>query len=107
MSTLVSLVKIGNDDSNSNNDYGGGGGGDGHFAWCISCDFPRILSVTCQNSWQQKMFRAKMAELNEGTQFVLANLIVFVVINGRYPNALGTAVAQWLRCCATNRKVAG
>ena len=21
--------------------------------------------------------------------------------------ALGTAVAQWLRCCATNRKVAG
>ena len=22
-------------------------------------------------------------------------------------NALGTAVAQWLRCCATNRKVAG
>ena len=23
------------------------------------------------------------------------------------PFALGTAVAQWLRCCATNRKVAG
>jgi len=23
------------------------------------------------------------------------------------PKALGTAVAQWLRCCATNRKVAG
>ena len=22
-------------------------------------------------------------------------------------NARGTAVAQWLRCCATNRKVAG
>jgi len=22
-------------------------------------------------------------------------------------NRLGTAVAQWLRCCATNRKVAG
>ena len=22
-------------------------------------------------------------------------------------HALGTAVAQWLRCCATNRKVAG
>ena len=24
-----------------------------------------------------------------------------------FPRALGTAVAQWLRCCATNRKVAG
>ena len=23
------------------------------------------------------------------------------------PNKRGTAVAQWLRCCATNRKVAG
>ena len=23
------------------------------------------------------------------------------------PRFLGTAVAQWLRCCATNRKVAG
>jgi len=23
------------------------------------------------------------------------------------PNIWGTAVAQWLRCCATNRKVAG
>ena len=23
------------------------------------------------------------------------------------PNFVGTAVAQWLRCCATNRKVAG
>jgi len=22
-------------------------------------------------------------------------------------NQMGTAVAQWLRCCATNRKVAG
>ena len=24
-----------------------------------------------------------------------------------FPMALGTAVAQWLRCCAKNRKVAG
>ena len=24
-----------------------------------------------------------------------------------YPIVVGTAVAQWLRCCATNRKVAG
>jgi hypothetical protein len=25
----------------------------------------------------------------------------------RYNRSEGTAVAQWLRCCATNRKVAG
>ena len=25
----------------------------------------------------------------------------------QYINWKGTAVAQWLRCCATNRKVAG
>ena len=25
----------------------------------------------------------------------------------QYPAKLGTVVAQWLRCCATNRKVAG
>jgi len=24
-----------------------------------------------------------------------------------YSHTLGTAVAQWLRCCATNRKLAG
>ena len=24
-----------------------------------------------------------------------------------YISTMGTAVAQWLRCCATNRKVAG
>jgi len=28
-------------------------------------------------------------------------------INVRFHLILGTAVAQWLRCCATNRKVAG
>ena len=31
-------------------------------------------------------------------------LIGFIVL---YNNITGTAVAQWLRCCATNRKVAG
>ena len=28
-------------------------------------------------------------------------------VNGTVHVILGTAVAQWLRCCATNRKVAG
>ena len=28
-------------------------------------------------------------------------------LGGKYLGQLGTAVAQWLRCCATNRKVAG
>ena len=29
-------------------------------------------------------------------------IIIIIIIKN-----LGTAVAQWLRCCATNRKVAG
>ena len=32
---------------------------------------------------------------------------IFVVEYLRYPKDVGTAVAQWLRYCATNRKVAG
>ena len=34
---------------------------------------------------------------------VLCILQIFVT----YTVSVGTAVAQWLRCCATNRKVAG
>jgi len=30
-----------------------------------------------------------------------------VLFNFALEYAIGTAVAQWLRCCATNRKVAG
>ena len=30
-----------------------------------------------------------------------------VIILSYYNIIMGTAVAQWLRCCATNRKVAG
>jgi hypothetical protein len=33
--------------------------------------------------------------------------IITGLINTLYMNSLGTAVAQWLRYCATNRKVAG
>jgi len=29
------------------------------------------------------------------------------LISGRHQKFMGTAVAQWLRCCATNRMVAG
>jgi len=35
---------------------------------------------------------------------------VYIGLHVKYPlflSHLGTAVAQWLRCCATNRKVAG
>ena len=28
-------------------------------------------------------------------------------LGGVHPSGQGTAVAQWLRCCATNREVAG
>ena len=33
--------------------------------------------------------------------------LVLLVINVYYELKKGTAVAQWLRCCATNLKVAG
>jgi len=32
---------------------------------------------------------------------LLSNILIYT------PNVQGTTVAQWLRCCATNRKVAG
>ena len=34
-------------------------------------------------------------------------LFVYIFIYFVILNKVGTAVAQWLRCCATNRKVAG
>ena len=34
-------------------------------------------------------------------------LVIFPVCTTVSPTYMGTAVAQWLRCCATNRKVAG
>jgi len=37
--------------------------------------------------------------------FVYVNIYIYSFIY--LPIYLGTAVAQWLRCCATNRKVAG
>ena len=37
---------------------------------------------------------------------ILLYLITQIIFGEQY-RSLGTAVAQWLRCCATNRKVAG
>jgi len=36
--------------------------------------------------------------------FIVRNHVYFLLF---YLFLMGTAVAQWLRCCATNRKVAG
>ena len=32
---------------------------------------------------------------------------IYIVLTKHYTFTVGTAVAQWLRCCATNQKVAG
>jgi len=32
--------------------------------------------------------------------------VPIIVYKVKYNNTVGTAVAQWLRCCATNRNVA-
>jgi len=39
--------------------------------------------------------------------YCLASLAVLLDTNFGTKKSVGTAVAQWLRCCATNRKVAG
>ena len=42
------------------------------------------------------------------TRDILARQVAAAArIYSRHPVLPGTAVAQWLRCCATNRKVAG
>jgi hypothetical protein len=46
---------------------------------------------------------------------ILGNIIIIIIIiisvnfvfYYHFTDFVGTAVAQWLRCCATNRKVAG
>ena len=45
---------------------------------------------------------------NPCSLFSSSQITVFCkMLKRKYRNKLGTAVAQWLRCCATNRKVAG
>jgi len=41
---------------------------------------------------------------NESSHFTKAGILLK---KRHYSIELGTAVAQWLRCCATNRRVAG
>jgi len=43
------------------------------------------------------------ADIDRWTSVYLHFLFIFTY----YVLKVGTAVAQWLRCCATNRKVAG
>ena len=38
---------------------------------------------------------------------IIVHLLVIVQNNTLHMFIAGTSVAQWLRCCATNRKVAG
>ena len=43
----------------------------------------------------------------ETSDIIFWNLKIILLINTLYFYDLETAVAQWLRCCATNWKVAG
>ena len=48
--------------------------------------------------------------LNLTSNISVVYLVVYLLYRLKclsYYNYMGTAVAQWLRCCATNRKVAG
>jgi len=59
------------------------------------------------------MIAAKLRNFSHTVRFVIQNKIMIVFLNEnrgfyeRYHHTRGTAVSQWLRCCATNPKVAG
>ena len=52
------------------------------------------------------MYEAPVRHLQKSQ--ILLKIVIFVSSLKRFSLLLlGTAAAQWLRCCATNRKVAG
>jgi hypothetical protein len=74
VSTVVSLVQIGRR----------------RRVFCMKNDmgFSSLLEHNLQKFVVTKGVSNKMAEINENTQFALADLTVFIVVNGRYPNVL-------------------
>ena len=48
--------------------------------------------------------KKKKLQSEDGLHTGLKHVVVYYI---SLPIVRGTAVAQWLRCCATNRKVAG
>ena len=77
--------------------------------WSLSWDVRKVseecLHTVCFGWWMQMPWRNPLPPLsdteNSGSIFLWS---VGVQLCGL---TSGTAVAQWLRCCATNRKVAG
>jgi len=55
-----------------------------------------INGYTIRNSLKQIMF-----------SLLLYEILCTTTDSAQVPQLLGTAVAQWLRCCATSRKVTG
>ena len=70
------------------------------------------LSTNADSTYWQLHFRAEGSDFHRQTEFAPClcdkeQVLVFRKILYSTYLYLGTAVAQWLRCCATNRKVAG
>ena len=49
----------------------------------------------------------KHVEVLKDSSDLFVILCICLVFSANILNKVGTAIAQWLRCCATNRKVAG
>jgi len=69
----------------------------------VSLYFNAINKDIIETYIQTRQFGKYQSDIDDHLAFLQnLNLILFVFKKSR-----GTAVAQWLRCCATNRKGAG
>ena len=76
----------------------------------VHCDIfllqnQRFALVIC--IYKKQYFLLHILAIDGHLQEVTPVFKLVLEINVSYINVLGTTVAQWLRCCATNRKVAG
>ena len=73
--------------------------------------YSQNISAKGQNNFGSQIFNSEIHEWNSEWIVLMYNFQICVstcirIFWSSY-FTLGTAVAQWLRCCATNRKVAG
>ena len=66
----------------------------------LICSFTKACLLTLLVLPVKALFRTTFCVGNSKVSNPLA-------LNSLYTSSEGTAVAKWLRCCATNRKVAG
>ena len=63
-------------------------------------------NIVCKKTYIFKLYGLSLQHINKFIVMV-SNFFTCYLYMFHPMSILGTAVAQWLRCCATNRKVAG